>query len=688
MDVAEQNVDFSSGDSVTVDDPAVAAQGQGAGGERTVKEFSSEEPFSMFALTWEGERDIATHVRAQNEDGSWGPWYDAEPLSQKTESGRNGTELIYVEPTTKVQVQARGLDMVGDVGTAGGGDDSGAAAPQEQAPTEQAPAEQAPDQSVPQDGTSPEEAPADTPAAPGDSGTSGNGAETAPLPSNYGDIQPVAETAGTAPANPNEGVEVVLIDGNAEAGATAIAPASESDSYGMPDVISRAGWGADESLRCSEPTIDNQVSAITIHHTAGSNNYTEAQAAAQMRGYYTYHASTLGWCDVGYQALVDKYGNIYEGRAGGLNNAVRGAHAGGFNQNTWGISMMGNFQNVTPPRETLQAVGELAGWRASVAGFDPTGTDTHYSEGSSYTMYGAGTAVTLPNIFAHRDVGNTSCPGDAAYAEMDNIRQIAKDKYDSIQGGHAGGASGSSDTGSDTGSTVPQGTARSQSQGGTTPPTTGNGGQNQPDHQATGMEQLSSDVVSQIADGDLDLQAILNGDQETLASAAGTIGMMAVSLALAHGDVGGGSADYTRQLGDVAVIDGVSLSHIPPVVDGLVQLSGNSEIENAWRQVRETFGPVLGDARSGVAYAADQHGNTNTRYALFENGILLNSDQTGPNALWGAIGEAWAGQGFDAGPLGLPVNEEYRDGDLKRVDFQFGYITYDPATGAVDIQLN
>lgn len=667
--VSEQSVSFGSGDDVLVDDPAIATQGQRQGGtERTVKEFTSEDPFSMFALTWEGERDIAAFVRAEAEDGSWGPWYDAEPLGQVSPEGKNGTDLVYVEPTTRIQVSTRGIDFVGapaeaedapaEADTAETEAPAPAAAPQEQAPAE-APAP---------------EAPVDTPPAADDSpdtegNTGNNGA--APLPSNYGDIQPVAEAAELPDAS---GVEVVLIDGNAEEGG--IAQVNESDSYGMPNVISRAGWGANEGQRCSTPTIDDHVSAITIHHTAGSNDYSEADAAAQMRGYYTYHASTLGWCDIGYQALVDKYGNIYEGRAGGLNKAVRGAHAGGFNQNTWGISMMGNYQNVTPSAETIQAVGELAGWRASVDGFEPKGSGTHYSEGSGYTQYPAGQAVNLPNIFAHRDVGNTSCPGDAGYAQMDNIRDIAQTTYDGIQSGQPGSGSSPSS------STTPG--AGAPGEGDTSPAEPTPADPNAPQFEQGSTEQLSSEADSEFVSGNIDIAGILAGDTEAIVAAAGTVAVIALGLALSNGDASG----YTANVGDTEVAEGVTLSHVQPLVDGMVSLSGDSQIAETWRQINSVFGPVLGDSRSGVQYAAGQHGNTNTQYALFDNGIMLSSDQTGPHALWGAIGDAWAGQGFDAGPLGLPVNEEYQAGNLLRVDFQFGYITFDPATGEVDIQLN
>ncbi|MEU6580041.1 N-acetylmuramoyl-L-alanine amidase [Nocardia sp. NPDC046763] len=196
---------------------------------------------------------------------------------------------------------------------------------------------------------------------------------------------------------------------------------------GGPKVITRAQWGADESLRCEEPTYDDGVSAITVHHTAGRNDYTKAESAGIVRAIYAYHAKTLDWCDIGYNALVDKYGQIFEGRYGGLDRPVEGAHAGGFNTNTAGVALMGDYEDEAPTDVSIQAIGKYIGWRAKVAGIDPQGRTTMYSEGSDYTKYALGQAVELPNIFAHRDVGNTTCPGDAVYALMDKIRQIAGD---------------------------------------------------------------------------------------------------------------------------------------------------------------------------------------------------------------------------------------------------------------------
>ncbi|MEV4156513.1 N-acetylmuramoyl-L-alanine amidase [Nocardia salmonicida] len=194
---------------------------------------------------------------------------------------------------------------------------------------------------------------------------------------------------------------------------------------GGPRVITRAQWGADESIRCQEPTYDDGVGGITVHHTAGRNDYSRSESAGIVRAIYAYHAETLGWCDIGYNALVDQYGQIFEGRYGGLDRAVQGAHAGGFNENTAGVALMGNYENEDPSNESLNAIGKFIGWRAKLAGINPKGTTTMYSEGTEFTPYAYDEAVDLPVVFAHRDVGNTDCPGDAAYALMDRIRGIA-----------------------------------------------------------------------------------------------------------------------------------------------------------------------------------------------------------------------------------------------------------------------
>ncbi|TQF74799.1 cold-shock protein [Rhodococcus spelaei] len=356
-----------------------------------VKEITRDTPFSMIALT----SDLgatAAKVRAKLADGSWGPWFATEQVdsrkNDRTTTGKTGTEPVFVGNTTAVQVLVtKAAQAVAGLPSTGAVDP--------------APAPALPNVLTPAD---PAQAP--IPFAPA--------AVSTPLHA-QGPAQQLADA-----------VTAVLIQPGSGAADTSLTDIASPVGGSGPKVITRAQWGADESLRCEEPTYDDSLGGATVHHTAGSNDYTKAESAEIVRSIYAYHAQTLGWCDIGYNVLVDKYGQIFEGRSGGLDRNVQGAHAGGFNENTMGIAMMGDFSTVSPPQATLDAVGRYLGWRLAKAGLDPTGRTTMWSEGTEYTPYAQGEAVDLPIIFAHRDVGNTSCPGDAAYAKMDEIRAIAK----------------------------------------------------------------------------------------------------------------------------------------------------------------------------------------------------------------------------------------------------------------------
>ncbi|MDQ3990045.1 MAG: N-acetylmuramoyl-L-alanine amidase [Actinomycetota bacterium] len=222
--------------------------------------------------------------------------------------------------------------------------------------------------------------------------------------------------------HPAPGVSVVLIDPGSE-------PADRSPpvtpTASGPPVISRAGWGADESLRCSDPGYDDRVKAVALHHTAGGNRYGMEDSAGIVRGVYAYHAWTLGWCDIGYHALVDRYGQVFEGRAGGLDRPVIGAHAGGFNRQTSSIAMMGRYTGEQPPRVMADELARFLDWKLGVHTLDPHGETVLVSAGGGTSRYPRGTAVPLPVLFGHRDVGATECPGDDGYALLPGLRAAA-----------------------------------------------------------------------------------------------------------------------------------------------------------------------------------------------------------------------------------------------------------------------
>jgi hypothetical protein len=261
---------------------------------------------------------------------------------------------------------------------------------------------------------------------------------------------PADVRGGTAPVwtGPARGVEVVvqaadgttprdvqlqLIDpGTSAADATPGEPEITDVAHAastMPAIYSRAQWGADEKLMGWDPEYAPTIKAATIHHTADGNTYAAGDVPAILRSMYAYHAVSRGWGDIGYNVIVDKYGRAWEGRAGGLASTVIGAHAGGFNTGTFGISMLGNYDVVAPPAGMLETVASVVAWKLSLYGVDPRGTTTLTSGGGGTAKYAAGVKVTLPTVFAHRDVGSTACPGQYAYSRMNDVRAMVAAKW-------------------------------------------------------------------------------------------------------------------------------------------------------------------------------------------------------------------------------------------------------------------
>ncbi|WP_328504367.1 N-acetylmuramoyl-L-alanine amidase [Streptomyces sp. NBC_00457] len=265
-------------------------------------------------------------------------------------------------------------------------------------------------------------------------------------PSNSGEVRIVADPAAVS-ALP-EGLRLDLIDpGPGEPDTPASAWLPPAAAHGVPAggtaarplITSRAGWGADESISPGSPGYlpGKKVKAAVVHHTAGSNDYTCADAPAVVRGIYTYHVSQLGWKDIGYNFLVDKCGTAYEGRKGGVDQPVMGAHAYGFNTETTGIAVLGNYTSVVPSQAALVAVSELAGWKLSLHGVKPNGITTLTAGDAGRNYFGKtwskGAQLSFPTIHGHRDGYNTQCPGDQLYAQLPTIRALAADTIRAVR---------------------------------------------------------------------------------------------------------------------------------------------------------------------------------------------------------------------------------------------------------------
>ncbi len=220
-------------------------------------------------------------------------------------------------------------------------------------------------------------------------------------------------------------LKVALIDPKllaSDANPETVQPASPRAQAPMPPgIITRAGWGADESLPGScDSSYNRTVRAATVHHTEGNNNYTKEQSPGIVRGIYAYHVQSNGWCDVGYNFLVDKYGQIFEGRRGGITQPVKGAHAYNWNTDTMGVSLMGSYTSTMPTEVQLDATVRLIAWRLAAYYRNPW---------ARITING----ITSEVINGHRDVYSTDCPGNALYAYLPTFRQRVADAMGSFE---------------------------------------------------------------------------------------------------------------------------------------------------------------------------------------------------------------------------------------------------------------
>ena len=188
---------------------------------------------------------------------------------------------------------------------------------------------------------------------------------------------------------------------------------------GSPLILSRAAWGASERIRRGRPDYADSVRFAVVHHTAGSNSYTRARSASIVRGIQRYHVLANGWDDIGYSFLVDKYGQIFEGRFGGVDRNVVGAHAQGFNQGSTGVALIGNYDATSATPAAKAALTRLLAWRLDVAHVDPTTTFSWRSTGNP--KFPAGRTITLRTIAGHRDTGYTTCPGSNLYGALPSL---------------------------------------------------------------------------------------------------------------------------------------------------------------------------------------------------------------------------------------------------------------------------
>jgi hypothetical protein len=401
------------------------------------------EPFTVAGLTWaEGDEPDSVRMRTFA-DGAWTAWQDVEiasrasgpaPGSPEARSALGGTEPFVAMGSSGVQfeVVAAGEEVPASLaaqlvdGAAPGGavvaahvsapfgqsagslvralaaaeaqpgvppgDDTGPVIPW--APTEEPTPPGPPD--PPTEQPTP---PPDQPTTPPDEPTTPPDQPSAPPPT---PVDPPVVSPEPPPAPPQP-------------------PITLPETPAEPVIHSRAEWGANEARVKKNPSYFSTFRGVVVHHTAGSNTYTPEQVPDVINAIFNYHVGSLKWNDIGYNFLVDKYGGIWEGRAGGITANVVGAHANHFNSETAGVSLLGNYDEVEPTAEAIAALSSIIGWRLAQGGIsNPAGTSVYSTNGKEMSV-----------VIGHKDAvywrggtmyNATACPGQYLYPYLEVLR--------------------------------------------------------------------------------------------------------------------------------------------------------------------------------------------------------------------------------------------------------------------------
>jgi N-acetylmuramoyl-L-alanine amidase len=195
---------------------------------------------------------------------------------------------------------------------------------------------------------------------------------------------------------------------------------------GQPAVIAREFWARGQ-CRPSQAPEYGAVELAFVHHTETPNGYSSGEVPAMLRAIYVFHREVRGWHDIGYNFVLDRFGRIFEARAGGIEESVVGAQAGGYNACSTGVAMLGSFTGIPISAAARSSLQRLLSWKLSLHGVPTTGrvTVTVDPAGAVYSRFPGGSEVSLPRIAGHRDADTTDCPGNVLYGQLPSIRARA-----------------------------------------------------------------------------------------------------------------------------------------------------------------------------------------------------------------------------------------------------------------------
>jgi len=456
-----------------------------------------------------------------------------------------------------------------------------------------------------------------------------------------------------------------------------------------PNIILRSQWGADETLRSAPAEYNATVKVGVVHHTAGTNAYSAAEAAAQVRAVYAYHTLGHGWSDIGYNFLVDRFGRIYEGRAGGMDMPVRGAHAGGYNVDTVGVAALGNFEAVRAPTVMIDAIARVLAWKLSLYNRDAYGTTALMSQGGGTARLPMGETRDFPTIMGHRDVGATTCPGRYLFAKLPALRAKVKGRINAapwtndppvppatVDPTYFGPAA---DPALDAVGPLPPSVAPLVASFALTSTTSGilrswfgRGGP------ASALGQVVSEefAVPGGAAQDFTGGRIYWSQQTGARSMTGDILRRYAEMAGPASILGFATADEMATINNGTYV---------LMTGGKILFHPSTGAQPLWGDIQGLY-DKMGAELGVLAFPRDVETVMSTPTVVrqrFDGGNIYWSPDRGARAVVGAIFNRYVAEGAEDGPLGVPLTGEYFVPEGTRSDFAGGSLTWSPATGEV-----
>ena len=498
----------------------------------------------------------------------------------------------------------------------------------------------------------------------------------------------------TSTASPPAGLTLVTVDPGTSTADASLQPTPAGTAHGasaQPSIVTRAQWGADEGIRTCTPDTSATIRVGFVHHTAGSNSYRPEDSAGLVRGIYAYHVQGNGWCDIGYNFLVDRYGTRFEGRYGGVTQPVIGAHTLAFNRNSFSVSAMGDFTTAAAPAVMMSSIATILGWKLSLYDRDPRGTAELTSGGGTGAKWPAGTVVRFNVVSGHRDGYATGCPGDVIYGQLGALRDQAVqyqqnnalsasaiDQYYAKLGGPSGGLG--APMGAET--SIAGGRMRTYERG-TIYWSAGTGA-----HfvwgailvryeQAGGPAALGFPTTDEVGIPGGARSSFTRG---SVFWSAPTGAHFVWGAILERFTAFGGTAALGFPVTDEVGVAGGARSRF---TRGSVFWSEVTGAHVVWGAILVKYESAGGPAALGFP-RADEVGVAGGARSTFTIGSIFWTDRTQAKVVWGAILVAYDQVGGPGSALGFPTTDEYAVTGGARSDFEKGrFIDWSAAAGAV-----